>query len=276
MSTVASQNPRNAALAAWILPGAGHFYAGFPVRGVVVFVVVMGLFALGYRLVDVRLFGFTAPMEFLSILSWAPYYLLPEFGNFAGSVGAQLLMGDRTNDLMRLTKVPRELEHVGLTLTASSGVLNLLFASEAHWLAKRGSEPGPSSLNPGRAALLSWLVPGAGHWMLGQKHKGILLLGSIVFLFVLGLVFSGFTGTDRAQLYWWWAGQIFFGGGTVPATMILGPLPVTETGAFVDLGVTLLTVAGLMNLIVIVDAYSVAEARACAHSAAPAPDRRPV
>jgi TM2 domain-containing membrane protein YozV len=262
-----SQNPRNAALAAWILPGAGHVYAGFPGRGVVVFVVVMGLFALGYLMVDVRLFGFTAPMEFLSVLSWVPYYLLPEFGNFAGSVAAQLLLGDRTIDVVRLARVPRELEHVGLTLTACSGVLNLLFASEAWWLAGRGARArpaplDPAPLNPGRAALVSWLVPGAGHWLLGQRSKGLLLLGSIVFLFVLGLVFSGFTGTDRAQLYWWWAGQIFFGGGTVAATMALGPLHVTETKTFVDLGITLLTVAGLMNLIVIVDAYSLAEARA--------------
>src|SRR5262245_739206 len=111
-----------AALLGWILPGAGHVYAGHAARGAIAFVAVMGVFAAGYALVRDRIFGFSAPMDLLPI-PFVPYHTIPEIGNLAGAVFADLMLGPRDFDTERLLRLPRDLEHVGLTLTACSGVL---------------------------------------------------------------------------------------------------------------------------------------------------------
>jgi hypothetical protein len=270
-------NPRIAALLAWILPGAGHVYAGASALGGAVFLLVMGSFAAGWWLVGERIFGFSSPFD-IPVVKLLPHHVLPECGNLTGAFIAQVLMGDRTPDLERLLRLPRANEHLGLTLTACSGVLNLIFVAQAWWLARfRGLRSPVSKLpDPAIAALLSWVVPGLGHVRLGQRNKGLLLLGAITVMFALGLWFSGFTAADRAQLYWWWAGEIFFGSGAMLATVFLGPLPVTATLPYVDLGITLCCSAGLLNLVVMVDAFSLAEELHLGSSDAGAPAPQPV
>lgn len=50
-------------------------------------------------------------------------------------------------------------------------------------------EPPPVDLpNPKTAALLAWLVPGLGHLYQGRRAKGFLFMGSIVGLFVAGML----------------------------------------------------------------------------------------
>ena len=50
-----------------------------------------------------------------------------------------------------------------------------------------------------------------------------------------------------------------FGGGTAAATLATAPLEEGPPGEWVDHGVAMCAVAGLMNLIVMIDAYTVAE-----------------
>lgn len=45
--------------------------------------------------------------------------------------------------------------------------------------------------NPKTAALLAWLVPGLGHLYQGRRTKGFLFMGSIVGLFVAGMLIGG-------------------------------------------------------------------------------------
>lgn len=42
--------------------------------------------------------------------------------------------------------------------------------------------------NPGKAALLAWLVPGLGHLYQGRRTKGVLFMASIIGLFAAGMV----------------------------------------------------------------------------------------
>src|SRR5262245_35219073 len=53
--------------------------------------------------------------------------------------------------------------------------------------------------DPGMAALLAWLVPGAGHLYQGRYAKGVIFLVCILGLFISGLVLS-----DGRCVYFQW------------------------------------------------------------------------
>jgi hypothetical protein len=51
---------------------------------------------------------------------------------------------------------------------------------------------GPAPL----VALLSWLIPGGGYFLVGQKVRGVVIGISIIMLFVLGILFAGIRVVD--------------------------------------------------------------------------------
>ena len=108
-------------------------------------------------------------------------------------------------------------------------------------------------------AALSWLLPGLGHARAGQRDKGIVMGLAVAIVFALGLVFSEGHGVDRANYSVWWIGQNLFGGGSLFAALVTGPMRSAGQIAELDLGIVLCTVAGLMNLVVMCDAFTVAE-----------------
>ena len=46
-------------------------------------------------------------------------------------------------------------------------------------------------VNPWLALLAGWLVPGGGHLLLGKWVRGLLLMGSIVAMFAIGVALQG-------------------------------------------------------------------------------------
>ncbi len=136
------------------------------------------------------------------------------------------------------------------------------------------------------AALLAWLVPGLGHIYQGRIGKGLLYGGSIVGLFVAGLAAG-----DWRIVYWRWVspmanaeqfcfnylGQFFAGLAALPALIqatlrwyghdpILWAFMAEPTqneinglyprlGKLVEIGTLYTTVAGLLNILAIYDAY---------------------
>jgi hypothetical protein len=121
----------------------------------------------------------------------------------------------------------------------------------------------PGSLNKYLVCAAAWAVPGAGHLWQGRRQKGL------VFLFALPLMFA--TGL-------WLEGRIF------PFEL---SQPLVALAAFADLGIglpyfvakllghgsgrvvaityeygnTFAIVAGLLNMLVVLDAYDIAEGR---------------
>lgn len=67
------------------------------------------------------------------------------------------------------------------------------------------------------AAIAAWLVPGLGHWMIGQRQRGLILLVSIGFLWIGGFFIGGVSVFDRREHPIWFMGQ-----------MILAPSIVAE------------------------------------------------
>ena len=110
------------------------------------------------------------------------------------------------------------------------------------------------------APVVAWLVPGAGHLIQKRWIRGLLLMGSIVSMFVLGLLMQG-------RLYRPNGGSIldvlgFVGdlgtGGLyiVCRAMNLGQGIVAHATA--DYGKVFIIVASLLNFISVADAYHIA------------------
>lgn len=111
------------------------------------------------------------------------------------------------------------------------------------------------------AVLLAWLVPGLGHWWMGQKQRAVILFIVITVTFwggvALGGVRSSITPKDNGL---WIAAQLCAGPQTLGALALsnrLATKPVSEQykapWPASDLGVVYAGVAGLLNLLVILD-----------------------
>jgi hypothetical protein len=106
---------------------------------------------------------------------------------------------------------------------------------------------------------VSWLVPGAGHLMQGRRQKGLIFLITLPVMFAIGLWLEGrlfpFMFADPlvglaalAQtgigVPKWIATAMGLGNGVVTA------------GSY-EYGNTFLIVSGLLNMLVVIDAYDV-------------------
>ena len=123
--------------------------------------------------------------------------------------------------------------------------------------------PGERSSLPVLALLLGWLVPGAGHMLLGKWWRGLLLFAAIVSMYIIGLGLIGkiylpntgevldmlgFVGELGMGLLYFLARWVGWGG-TAAATTLN------------DYGSKYLVACGLLNLIAAVDAHSLASGR---------------
>jgi hypothetical protein len=123
--------------------------------------------------------------------------------------------------------------------------------------------PGEKSSIPALALLLGWLIPGAGHMLLGKYIRGLLLFVSILGMYLIGLglhgkIYSPNTGDILDILGF--AGQL--GAGALYALAhVFGWGAPSIVDALADYGTKFLTVAGLLNLIAAVDAHSLANGR---------------
>lgn len=122
--------------------------------------------------------------------------------------------------------------------------------------------PRPAAAVP--ACLLAWLLPGAGHFYLRRTQKGIVFLVSIGALFVLGLAMDSrlqmAVGLDDILASLFSIAQMAIGLPYVVARM-LGYEAGSVTSVTFEYGNTFTAVAGLLNILVVLDAYDVAVGR---------------
>ncbi len=111
--------------------------------------------------------------------------------------------------------------------------------------------------------LASWAIPGAGHLWLGRRAKGLILLVALPLMFAIGLGVDGrifpigfsepLVGLAALAdlgigLPYFIASAMGFGAGQVRAVTY-------------EYGNAFLIVAGLLNLLVVIDAYDIALGR---------------
>jgi len=118
----------------------------------------------------------------------------------------------------------------------------------------------PASAMALMAPAIGWLIPGAGHLIQKRWIRGFLLMASIVIMFALGLAMNG-------KIYKPNTGDLldilgFVGDVGSGALYILGRIQewggTAITDATSDYGTKFIVVAGLLNVISIVDAYHIA------------------
>jgi hypothetical protein len=233
------------------VPGAGHLYLGEVSLGLALFVVVEGLYFLGLRLAEGMTFEFLDP-ELRSVV--APV-LSPEAGNLGGLLYQMRTYGFGTGHLRPWP------EHIvlGSLLTASSGVLNALVMTHAHTLA-RGTTPGAAA-RPVLPCLLGWLLPGLGHWWQGRRLRGAIVFLLLVGLFALGTLLAEGSNLSRERHFYYWAGQFLVGLPAVGTELVAGGVRVGGDIPYVEAGLVFGCVAGLLNVIAVLDVYGYGEAK---------------
>jgi hypothetical protein len=123
--------------------------------------------------------------------------------------------------------------------------------------------PGEASGFALMVLLAAWAVPGAGHLLLGKWVRALLLFAAILGMYLIGMglqgkIYSPNTGEILDILGF--AGQLGMGLLYVLARLFgWGASAVLNTLA--DYGTKFLVVAGLLNIIAAVDAYSLANGR---------------
>jgi len=114
------------------------------------------------------------------------------------------------------------------------------------------------------ACLLAWLLPGAGHLYLGRVGKGLVFLGSIGALFLLGVAMDArlqpHLGFDDLLALLRSLAQMCLGAPYFVARF-LGFDAGLVTSVSHEYGNTFTEVAGLLNVLVILDTYDTALGR---------------
>jgi hypothetical protein len=112
------------------------------------------------------------------------------------------------------------------------------------------------------AMLLALLIPGAGHLFLGRRGRAVAFFAIVLFMFVTGLALEG-------KLYVWEAGKPLSLLATLGSMGVGLPYFIARAmGPFGDLGsityeygTAFSLTAGLMNLLLVLDSFDIAEHR---------------
>jgi hypothetical protein len=110
---------------------------------------------------------------------------------------------------------------------------------------------------------VAWAVPGAGHLWLGRRQKGVVFLVTIPLMFATGLLLEGrLFPFEPAQPLVLLAAFADLGNG-LPyfVARLLGHGDGRVVAITYEYGNAFAIVAGLLNMLVVLDAYDVAEGR---------------
>ena len=111
--------------------------------------------------------------------------------------------------------------------------------------------------------LAAWAIPGAGHLWLGRRTKGLMFLVAVPLMFAIGLAIQGrLFPFDFADPLVGLAAIANLGNGVPYVVASLFGLGMGQVRAVTyEYGNAYLIVAGLLNMLVVVDAYDVALGR---------------
>jgi hypothetical protein len=129
------------------------------------------------------------------------------------------------------------------------------------------SAPSKTSMPPVVVALAGWLLPGGGYLLIGQRPRALVVGITILSLFVLGLLIGGVRVVEASKISYrqtpmraimdrpWFVPQILAG----PITPIVAAIGRNEWfmsshARLNEIGTLYTAIAGMLNLMVIVDA----------------------
>ncbi len=119
--------------------------------------------------------------------------------------------------------------------------------------------------SPWLTVLIGWLVPGGGHLFLGKRNRGLLILGTVIAPFAIGVLLQGpfFDISSAGDML---SRLIAYGGRIADVScgllyfiaVFAGYAPPDRAGHDADYGAKFLVAAGLINLLAMIDAYEIA------------------
>ncbi len=126
-----------------------------------------------------------------------------------------------------------------------------------------------SPLPPPLVALAGWIFPGAGYWLIGQRTRALTVGITILILFFLGILIGGVGSVDAPSLGGpdslfakvlqkpWFIGQVLAGPISLIAAWIAAVIEAPLSHARVmEIGTLYSAVAGMLNLMAIIDSAS--------------------
>lgn len=109
----------------------------------------------------------------------------------------------------------------------------------------------------------AWAVPGLGHFLLGRKWRALILFGSIVIMFLLGVAMQGEFFVTNSGSYLQTLG--YYGelcvGLSMPAARFFGYSGGNPLFVSADFGTAYLVAAGMLNALSILDTFDIAMGR---------------
>jgi hypothetical protein len=118
--------------------------------------------------------------------------------------------------------------------------------------------------NPVAAAVLAWVFPGLGHWYLGRRRIAIAFAVIVTVTFLAGLSFEGRLYTvEQGQPLTILATFAVYGAGllNVAARLLTDSPGGTILSPTYEYGCAYLLTGGLMNLLLVLDAWDIASGR---------------
>jgi len=108
--------------------------------------------------------------------------------------------------------------------------------------------------------ILGWLVPGAGHFLLGRRPQAIVFFLAITLTYLFGMYLTEFTSVSPERHPFYFAALVFNGAQTILATLLTQDLVLTSVPSHfgiptMDIGIVYTAVASLLNVIVVMDAW---------------------
>lgn len=119
------------------------------------------------------------------------------------------------------------------------------------------------SVNPVLVCLAAWLIPGAGHLWFGRRFKGLVFLVALPIMFSIGLLLQGrIFPFEPSQPLVALASLADLGiGASYFVARALGQGAGNVVAVTYEYGNAFLIVAGLLNLLVVIDAWDIALGR---------------
>lgn len=120
-----------------------------------------------------------------------------------------------------------------------------------------------SGISPYIVCVMAWVVPGAGHLWLGRRQKGLIFLVALTAMFAFGLWLNGrlFPFQLSEPLVALMAFADLGMGLPYLIAKVLGVDRGNVVAITYDYGNVFIIVAGLLNMLVVLDAFDVAEGR---------------
>ena len=121
------------------------------------------------------------------------------------------------------------------------------------------------------AGLLGWLLPGAGHFFIGEHARGTIFLAAIAVTFWGGVAIGGVKNTiNPKERQFWFLGQICAGGHTLAAMLWSRQIErppdsspehtrIIAYGRAEEVSVVYTAICGMLNLLIILDVLVRAE-----------------